>query len=520
MSRYIAGSQVIHLASRTILSALLLTGVPIGLNASAFAQQSVQRAVLKVGGYYDIVPGVSTRAQVELRYGEPVKRLSPTAFIYQYDPPQDDADTDRLVIAFDPNTQQVVRVDAYLKTFLPSDVFRAKFATRIASRERPEGSREEFYYPQYQALIYADSAPDAPVLAVSFVSPYALAGVFVRRFEDALERKSYEEARTEADKAVAVDPAGGDGYNAQGRLFAAMGDLDEAIVRFTAAANSSNGHDRHMAHLWMARLYETQKKMPDRAKSEYLAAIDSAPQSDRSDARLAYSRFLKAQGRADESLAELVKAVAVQTTDEGEARRVLAETYWEKGDVVAALPQYEVLARIADANPEDVRNAMVYFRYGIALRQGGKPILAAEAYEKSRKADPQQVAPITRLALIYMEEGEDPAKAVELYREALKLAPNDHAINRDLIDALFYAGRVDEARQQAGVTLTLKPDDPATLFALARCWGALKNKKEALHWVQRAVEAGFNDQQLLNADPALDIVRDDRAFKRLIQPKS
>ena len=55
------------------------------------------------------------------------------------------------------------------------------------------------------------------------------------------------------------------------------------------------------------------------------------------------------------------------------------------------------------------------------------------------------------------------------------------------------------------------------MFAVARVWGALKNKKDALLWVQRAVEAGFADRQALASDPTLDTVRDERAFRRLLQ---
>jgi tetratricopeptide (TPR) repeat protein len=151
----------------------------------------------------------------------------------------------------------------------------------------------------------------------------------------------------------------------------------------------------------------------------------------------------------------------------------------------------------------------------LVLRSNGKVNEAIAAYEKSLDADSKQVAVMNSLALIYME-GQNPTKAVDLYREALEVSPNDHVINRDLIEALYHTGQIEEARKQAEFTLSLRPNDPATMFALARCYAALKNKKEAVAWVQRAVDAGFADRQALATDPAFDVVRDERAFRRLL----
>jgi tetratricopeptide (TPR) repeat protein len=460
-----------------------------------------------------------------LRYGEPLRRVTPDALIYEYAPPPEDADSERVVITFDPDTQKVMRVDAYLKTFLPGSAFRDRFGTRIAGRERADGAREEFFYPQLQALIFAEHNDDAaeseePVVAVSFVSPRTLAAVFVRRFQEALDRKAYEEARTEADKAVAVDPAGGEGYNLQGRLFAALGDADEALVRFTAAANTSsaNGqYDRYMAHLLMADVYTKLTREPEKARAAYQAAITAAPLSDRADARLKYARYLKTQGKGEEALVELRKAADADLNTNAEARRALAETYWDQGDYAVALPQYEALSRMADAAPEKAGNGAVYYRYGVALRRAGKPEEAISAYEKAHKADPKQLATLTDLAGLYREEGHDPAKAVALYQEALVLNKDDVAVNRGLTEALFDAGQVEEARKQAEATLTLKPDDAATMFTLARCFAVLKEKKAALLWVQRAVDAGFADRDALENDPSLEAIRQDRAFRRLLQ---
>ncbi|MBY0511131.1 MAG: tetratricopeptide repeat protein [Rhodospirillaceae bacterium] len=475
--------------------------------------------------YYDIQPGTSTRAQVELLYGEPRRRVTTDALIYEYAPPREDADSERVIVTFDPDTQKVMRVDAYLKTLLPGSAFQDKFGARIASRQRADGGHEEFFYPQLQALIYGEGSADvpdtdAPVVAVSFISPRTLAAVFVRRFDEAMERKAYEEARTEADKTLAVDPAGGEGYNLQGRLFAALGESEEALVRFTAAARSSASvgqYDRYMAHLHMADVYANQLKDMDKAGGAYVAAISAAPLTERAEARLKYARFLKSQGKSEEAMAELRKAADVDLNGDADARRTLAETYWDQGDYAVALPQYEALSRLADNAPDKPGNGAVYYRYGVALKRAGKSAEAIGAYEKAYKADPKQAETLTELAVLYREDGRDPEKSVALYREALALDKDNIAANRGLTEALYDAGHVDEARQQAQATLTLRPDDAAAMFTLARCYAAQKDKKAALLWLQRAVDAGFADRDALMADPSLELLREDRGFKRLLQ---
>jgi tetratricopeptide (TPR) repeat protein len=493
-------------------------GNPVFAEAQSAAVSAPAQSAHPVPAYYDIQPGISTRAQVELRYGEPLRRTTPDALIYEYAPPTEDADSDRVVITFDPDTQKVVRLDAYLKTFLPASALREKFGARIAVRDRPDGGREEFYYPQLQALIFGETTPDAPVVAISFMSPRTLAMVFMRRFEEAMERKAYEEARTEADKAVAVDPAGGAGYNLQGRLFTALGDGDEALVRLTAAANSAQvQRDRYVAHLLMAGVYTSSIKDLDKARAAHISAIETAPLSDRSEARLKYAKFLKEQGKDEDALVELRKAADAGAMSNPDARRQLAETYWEQGEFAVALPQYEALSRMADQTPENAGNGAVYYRYGATLRRAGKSSEAISAFEKAHKADPKQVAPLTELAALYLEQSK-PTLAIDAYHEALSLDNDDVVVNRGLIYALYDAGKIEDARRQAELTLNLKPDDALTMFALARCFGALKDKKAALLWVQRAMDAGYSDHHALTSDPALALIREERAFKRLLAP--
>lgn len=86
----------------------------------------------------------------------------------------------------------------------------------------------------------------------------------------------------------------------------------------------------------------------------------------------------------------MTSSANVDLNGNAEARQTLAETYWDQGDDAVALPQYEVLSRLADNAPDKPGNGAVYYRYGVALKNAGKSAEAIGAYEKAYKADPKQ----------------------------------------------------------------------------------------------------------------------------------
>jgi tetratricopeptide (TPR) repeat protein len=477
------------------------------------APTSAQTAV--VPAYFGIQPGAATKAQVELLRGEPLRRLSDKELLYEYAPARGDNDSARLVVSFDPDSLLVARIDVYLKAPTLAEPLRERFGTRILSRDREDGGREELFFPQLQGLIFASRAADAPAVAVSFLGRRTLGRLYAERADAMMARNELEEARTEADKAVAIDPDGGEGYLAQGRYFLAQKHWDEAIVRFTAASTAKYGaDDRYRGRLAVARIYAENKSFPDRAATEFQAAIAAAPPNLRAQAFIAYGRFLDGQKKPDEAIAEYQKAVDADRNSLA-ASEALANALWTKQDHARALPVYQALSQHADKTPTYSGAALAHFRYAYALQETGKPQEAIAPYQKLLGNGEFKPNALNNLGVI-AENAKNWSAAVDYYQQAVQAAPTVARYNLNLAQALNGAGRFADAERQGQTALKLKADDGETLFTIAQSWAGLKKKKETLIWLRRAVDAGFKNRSRLTGDTYLAFIQNDGDFKKLL----
>ncbi len=62
-----------------------------------------------------------------------------------------------------------------------------------------------------------------------------------------------------------------------------------------------------------------------------------------------------------------------------------------------------------------------------------------------------------------------------------------------------------------------KPDDPMALYKLGRLYAFYDKNDQALQWINRALEKGYDDVDYLKVDPALTGLREDSRFKELLQ---
>jgi tetratricopeptide (TPR) repeat protein len=487
---------------------LLLLAVAAGVPGSLSGQA-------RAPAYFGIQPGAAGRAQIDLLLGEPLRRPAPDQPVYEYAPARGDADSLKIVVSFDADTMQVARLDVYLKAPVAANLLRDKFGTVILSRDRSDGGREEFFFPQLYGVILSGRAADAAAVAVSYLGPRTMGSVYARRSAERLAAKVFDDARTDADKAVAIDPDGAEGYLAQGHVLLAQKDDDEALVRYTAAATAKYGPaEKFLAQMALAQVYLEKKNWPDKAATAYQGAIAVAAPADRARAHLAYGKFLADQKKPDESLVEFGRA-ADADPDNIDARVAAAEAYYSRKDFAHALPHYAALSQHADAMPGFTFAALSHFRYAYCLNETGRAADAVRVYQKVLNDPKLKASALNNLGVI-AEHGGDPGKAVDYYSQAVRIDTAYVTHNHNLARALLGAGRFDEALQQTEVTWGLKANDPEVAFTMARCWGALRKKKETLQWVEGAIAVGFGDRKRLTTDPHLAFVQNDSGFKKLL----
>jgi tetratricopeptide (TPR) repeat protein len=144
------------------------------------------------------------------------------------------------------------------------------------------------------------------------------------------------------------------------------------------------------------------------------------------------------------------------------------------------------LAAVTHDASASVKSEIAFHRGVVAYGEGNLDDAQA-AFETVLAEDSEDTAAIHYLGLIASDRGE-PAAAVELYRRALALDPDDMDFRFDLGSALLEAKQTDEARSEFDRVLAAQPDRAsAQLFAGIAAYRA-GSYRDALPYLDRAVE--------------------------------
>jgi Tfp pilus assembly protein PilF len=465
-------------------------------------------------------PGVSTRAEVDLAWGEPGARLGGQSF--EYAAPAALPGAQRVVVTYFGDTTQVSRIDIYLTNPAPPDKARADatLGVRTLVRDRERGEQEEFYASSLRGLILSSKDAGARVSALSYLSARYLADLYAERFHVCMREKRYADARVEAEKTVAIDNDYARGYLLEGDFFASVGNDEEGLVRYIAAASAKYPPNYvFRGHLVLITQYGLRKKWLDKAQGEFQQALLGAGDAgDRAEAHRLWADVLLDQKREADALAELNRAVEAEPNDT-RSHLALADLYYGKREYGTARPHYEAVARVLDAGPAgepaEHRRREIYFRYAYALSEAHDPGKAEKYYRAALELDPREGMTLNNLGVILNATGRVP-EALDLYRRGLAVRPDDQRLLNNYAEGLLHDGRYEEARQQAQHEVSLKANDGQAKAIVARAWGAQGKKKEALEWLRQSAAAGYHNRELAS-DPAFRKMAKDEVFRKIVE---
>jgi TolB-like protein/Tfp pilus assembly protein PilF len=148
--------------------------------------------------------------------------------------------------------------------------------------------------------------------------------------------------------------------------------------------------------------------------------------------------------------------------------------------------------------------------------------LAEEAIEASG-ADYNVYAPILNaLGALAKKEAQSNLliRAVQAFEAHLREVPED-ARARSLL-ASYYAetGRLEDARREAAMAMTLRPNEPLILYNAACTFCLMNLKAEALDALGKAWRVGYRDSDWVWRDPDLAILYDEPEFEKLFPKKA
>lgn len=184
------------------------------------------------------------------------------------------------------------------------------------------------------------------------------------------------------------------------------------------------------------------------------------------------------QGKMEEAIAEFRKAVTLDPKYTG-AQLNLAYAYDRQGRIAEALAQYQTV---------------------IAL-------------------EPENLFAQNNLGVLYDKQGRYD-EAIAAFEQVLQIDPSNATALRNLENAKRNNGIVQEREErfaQARKEVEARPEDPRAAYNLGRLHASFDEKDQALEWIAKALELGFDDFKFLKDDPALASLRDDPRFTGLLE---
>ncbi len=242
----------------------------------------------------------------------------------------------------------------------------------------------------------------------------------------------------------------------------------------------------------LSLLQMSAEKMPDSAEVLYHLGMAYYMLDDEARARNAFNRALSADA---------------DFPGKEDARQRLALLSLDFNN-----PASEVISTLEKRLAEFPDDPVALAQLGAMYVKTGQAEKAAEVYEQVLKKNSGNARVLTTLARLYSEHLNEPNKAIELAKEAHKLAPRD-------ADATHVLGRLAFAQGQYSWAVTLLQNaredsfDPSLLYDIALAQYSLGRVNEAESSMEEAVKAGstfihyregqeFLDWISLSADPA------------------
>ena len=111
-------------------------------------------------------------------------------------------------------------------------------------------------------------------------------------------------------------------------------------------------------------------------------------------------------------------------------------------------------------------------------------------------------------------------REIAVYETHLQKVPEDARARILLAGDFAQMARYDDAKREATMAMTLRPDDSMILYNTACVFSSMNNKTDALIAIRKAWESGYRDAVWTRRDPDLALLHGEPEFDRLYPPES
>lgn len=255
--------------------------------------------------------------------------------------------------------------------------------------------------------------------------------------------------------ALPAAPAISEGHYLLGFARLQLGEVEAAIPALEEAVRLRPGVPERLNTL--AQAYEAAGRPPAAIEPLYREALAVQPAA--AEIRVNFGRFLEAQGRLDEALAQYRQAAAENPW--------LAPAHYNLGTALLRLGDAQVAARhLQEAITLEPDHADALVNLGILHASQGDLAQAGALFQRAVDAAPDDPNALSNLGTYHLQRGAA-AEAAAVLQRAVDANPQHADAQANLALALFQLGDADGARRHAEVALRLNPGHQTARQVLA-----------------------------------------------------
>ena len=181
----------------------------------------------------------------------------------------------------------------------------------------------------------------------------------------------------------------------------------------------------------------------------------------------------------------------------------------------------EAVAELEKAAQAAPTSAVVQSNLAYAYDRQGKTEEAVAAYRKALELDPKNTIVRNNLANLYSKQGlyEDAARE---YEDLVQRDPGNTAAKANLDAMVKNKAVLQERTEQVSSALQgadSKPKDPQAAYNAARVYARLGDADQALTWLNKALDLGYDQFDYLSLDPSLVNLKKDPRFLKLLEER-
>ncbi len=159
--------------------------------------------------------------------------------------------------------------------------------------------------------------------------------------------------------------------------------------------------------------------------------------------------------------------------------------------------------------------AFIYNETGLLFLLIEEPDSALYHFQKATEWAPAWSIPWSNLCMVYGDK-KDFDKAIQYGEKAVQLNPENVSGQINLGIAWMNKEKYRHAEKIFKHAIEIDPSYPLAYYNLACSKALRKHRSQALHWLEKAVQKGYDDFEFLEKDPDLATLHGTHGYKNLI----